>query len=316
MSTIQGIAQKQAKALRVETRLNIGNTPLVLFKSLSTGKVQIWAKLEWKQAGGSVKARAANQIIRAALAEGRISKDLALLDASSGNTAIAYATILRRLQLRTVICLPSNASGKRIDALRSLGAELILTSPGEGTEGAQIEARKIFAQNPDKFFYADQYSNPANWQAHYHGTGPEILAQTKGKVTHFVAGLGTTGTFTGTARRLKEYNPDISVTALQPNSPLHALEGWKHLPTASIPKIYDPHLADLELTIDSEDAYDMIRHIRQHEGYLISPSAAANLVGAQKIAENLESGLIVTVLPDSLERYEEVSQFIFGEILS
>jgi cysteine synthase B len=215
-----------------------------------------------------------------------------------------------------VICLPSNASGQRIETLRALGAELILTSPSEGTEGAQIEARKIFSAQPGKFFYADQYSNPANWKAHYHGTAQEIIEQTKGHLTQFVAGLGTTGTFTGTAKRLKEYNSAIQVIALQPDSPLHGLEGWKHLATASVPRIYDASLADAQQEIDSEEAYEMIRYIRKHEGYLISPSAAANLVGAYQVAKEIPSGVIVTVLPDSLERYSEVSQILFGEIFS
>lgn len=311
---MQAKAQLQTSQGRLQGHLNIGDTPLVPIPSLTVGDAQVWAKLEWKQAGGSVKARAANQIIRTAQKHGRLTKGIALLDASSGNTAIAYATILKSLQLQAVICLPANASSKRIETLRSLGAELMLTSASEGTEGAQAEAKKIFAARPTDYFYADQYSNPANWQAHYHGTAVEILNQTNGKVTHFVAGLGTTGTFTGTSRRLKEFNPDITVIALQPNSPMHGLEGWKHLATASVPKIYDESIADETLTIDSEEAYEMIRHIRAHEGFLISPSAAANLIGAHCVATQARAGLVVTTLADSLERYDEVSQFVFGEI--
>jgi cysteine synthase B len=309
-------AQVQKRNAYLQGRVNIGETPLVHFRSLAVGNAQIWAKVEWEQAGGSVKARAANQIIRTAQMRGDLTKDVALLDASSGNTAIAYATLLKRQRMQAVICLPANASEKRIEALRSLGVELILTSPSEGTEGAQVVAKKIFAAEPDKYFYADQYSNPANWQAHYYGTGNEIIAQTKGKVTHFVAGLGTTGTFTGTVKRLKEQYPAVQAISLQPNSPMHGLEGWKHLLTASVPRIYDASLADGQIEIDSEEAYEMIRYIREHEGYLISPSAAANLIGAHHVAKNVKSGLIVTVLADTLERYDEVSKLVFGEIFS
>jgi cysteine synthase B len=278
--------------------------------------VQIWAKAEWHQAGGSVKARAANQIIRTAMQEGKLRKGIALLDASSGNTAIAYATLLRRYQLSTVICLPSNASAKRIEILKNIGAELILTDPAEGTEGAQIIAKGLYAQHPDKYFYADQYSNPANTLAHYHGTGPEILAPTHGSVTHFVAGLGTTGTFTGTVRRLKEFNKSVQAIALQPDGPMHGLEGWKHLGTAKTPSIFDPSLEDGRVEISSEEAYEMIEFIQKTEGYLLSPSSAANLVGAQKVARMLHHGFVVTVLPDALDRYDEVSQHIFGKVFS
>lgn len=298
----------------LEAHVNIGHTPLVTIQSLSSGRVQILAKLEWAQAGGSVKARAAGQIIRTARRQGLLTHDTALLDASSGNTAIAYATLAKRLNLRTVICLPANASAKRIEALRALGAELILTSPAEGTDGAQEVAREVYTSAPGKYFYADQYTNPANWQAHYRGTAVEIYTQTQGRISHFVAGLGTTGTFTGTSKRLKEYNPGIQTIALQPNSPMHGLEGWKHLATACVPGIYDASFVDAQLEIDSEEAYEMIKYIRAHEGLLISPSAGANLVGAQKVAQEITEGLIVTVLPDSLERYDEVSQIIFGEV--
>jgi len=307
---------KGQRRTNLRAQVNIGNTPLVPIRSLSSERVEILAKLEWAQAGGSVKARAASRIIKTARRQGLLNAGVALLDASSGNTAIAYATLAQRLHLHTVICLPANASLKRIKTLQALGAELILTSPAEGTEGAQGVAKEIYAKSPENYFYADQYSNPANWQAHYTGTALEIISETNGSLTHFVAGLGTTGTFTGTARRLKEANRDIKVIALQPNSPMHGLEGWKHLATASVPRIYDPSLSDSVVEIDSEEAYDMIRYIRNHEGYLISPSAAANLVGARQVAKNITEGRIVTVLPDSLERYDEVSEFIFGEVYS
>lgn len=311
---MQGSAQILKLQSPLRGYLNIGGTPLADFASLSSEGVRVCAKLEWHQAGSSVKARAANQIIRAAQDSGKLREGITLLDASSGNTAIAYATLLQRLHLKATICLPSNASEKRISTLRSLGADLVLTSPFEGTEGAQAVARELFMEHPERFFYADQYSNPANWQAHHFGTGREILEQTGGKVTHFVAGLGTTGTFTGTTRRLKEYHPGIQAIALQPDSPMHGLEGWKHLATASMPKIYDDTLADACLEISSEEAYEMIRYIARHEGYLLSPSAAANLVGAVNVARQLDHGVVVTVLPDSLERYDEVSEHVFGKI--
>jgi cysteine synthase B len=306
-------AQIRLKHPTLRMHLNVGNTPLVEIPSLGSSGVRIFAKQEWAQAGGSVKARAANRIIRSARRRGLLKPDIALLDASSGNTAIAYATMARGMQLPVVICLPENASAKRISTLRDLGAELIFTSPFEGTEGAQTEARRLHASAPARYYYADQYSNSANWKAHYHGTAPEILKQTDGEITHFVAGLGTTGTFTGTVRRLKERKPGVRAIALQPDSPMHGLEGWKHLATASVPRIYDDTLVDEMLEIDSEEAWEMIRFIADREGMLISPSAAANLVGAQRVARQIPSGVVVTVLPDSLERYDEVAEMIFGK---
>jgi cysteine synthase B len=310
---MQSSAQIQTRRRPTDGALNIGKTPLVEITSLGTDHVKIFAKLEWQQAGASVKARAANEIVNTAIQNGRLKRGVSLLDASSGNTAIAYASLLKRHQIRATICLPANASAKRISVLRNLGVELVLTSPFEGTEGAQAEARRIFAEYPDAYYYADQYGNPANWLAHYHGTGVEILNQTSGKITHFVAGLGTTGTFVGTVRRLKNVLPDLRAISLQPDSPMHALEGWKHLETAKVPAIYDPQIADGNLEIDSDEAYTMIEYIARHEGYLISPSSAANLVGAKKVAGQLTHGDIVTVLPDSLERYDEVSEQIFGK---
>lgn len=290
----------------------VGGTPIRRFASLSAGKVEVWAKLEWLQAGGSIKARAADNIIRTAISDGTLSREKILLDASSGNTAIAYATLLRRLGYGVLICLPSNASSKRIETLKSLGADITFTSSFEGTEGAQAEAWEIYRADPDRYFYADQYSNPANWQAHYHHTAPEILHQTRRRVTHFVAGLGTTGTFTGVVRRLREAIPGITAVALQPNSPLHGLEGWKHLSTAAIPAIYDDSLVDSTLSIDSHEAYEMIRFIWRHEGIRISPSSAANLIGAQRTAASLKEGCLVTVLPDDIARYDEVALEVFG----
>ncbi len=289
----------------------IGNTPLLLMKSLSSDRVRIWAKAEWEQPGGSVKARAAHGIISSAIKSGQLNRNISLLDASSGNTAIAYATLLSHLGWKPTICLPSNASTERKTLLKALGVELILTSPLEGTDGAQAVAKELFESHPGKYYYADQYSNNANWKSHYLTTAQEIWRQTHGRITHFVAGLGTTGTFTGTGRRLKELG-DVKLIALQPNSPLHALEGWKHLSTAFIPAIYDPNLADEFVQVDSDQAFDLIRFIADHEGIYISPSGAANLIGSMDVASRIEDGDIVTTIADTLDRYKEVHKEIFG----
>lgn len=288
----------------------VGNTPLLLLRSLSTDRVRIWAKAEWEQPGGSIKARAAHAIISKAIRSGGLHHGNSLLDASSGNTAIAYATLLNSLGWKPTICLPANASSERKNILKSLGAELILTSPLEGTDGAQQVARDLYTAHPEKYYYADQYANEANWQAHYFTTAEEIWSQTKGSITHFVAGLGTTGTFTGTGRRLKELG-NIKLIALQPDHPFHPLEGWKHLATAKVPLIYDDSLADETRSIDSSGVYDMIRTVAADEGLYISPSGAANLLGALDVASGIEEGNIVTTLADSLDRYQEVHNEIF-----
>jgi S-sulfo-L-cysteine synthase (O-acetyl-L-serine-dependent) len=289
----------------------VGNTPLLLINSLSTNKVRIWAKAEWEQPGGSVKARAAHAIISKAIRSGQLHKQNQLLDASSGNTAIAYATLLKPLGWKPTICLPSNASAERKNILRSLGAELVLTSPLEGTDGAQEVAKEMSQAYPDKYFYADQYANDANWQAHYFTTAEEIWSQTAGHITHFTAGLGTTGTFTGTGRRLKELG-NVQLVALQPDHPFHPLEGWKHLATAHQPRIYDDTLADQTIIIDSSAVFDMIRKIAAHEKLFISPSGAANLLGAHEVASQISEGDIVTTIADTLDRYTEVRKEIFG----
>jgi S-sulfo-L-cysteine synthase (O-acetyl-L-serine-dependent) len=289
----------------------VGNTPLLKIRSLSTDRIRIWAKAEWEQPGGSVKARAAHAIISKAIRAGKLHSRNSLLDASSGNTAIAYATLLKSLGWTPTICLPSNASAERKNILKSLGADLILTSPLEGTDGARQIAKELYDAHPGKYYYADQYSNDANWQAHYLTTAEEIWKQTNGQVSHFVAGLGTTGTFVGTSRRLKELG-DIKLIALQPDHPFHPLEGWKHLATAHWPGIYDDTLADQTLTIDSSEVFDMIRTIAFHEGLYISPSGAANLLGALKVAAQIETGDIVTTLADTLDRYQETRKEIFG----
>ncbi|MEP7259515.1 MAG: cysteine synthase family protein, partial [Flavitalea sp.] len=300
------IANKTLKERIMEIGNRIGNTPLYAFKNLypSTG-ISIYAKKEWEQLGGSVKARAAYAIIKAAIESGAIKENTVLLDATSGNTGIAYASIARELGIRVTLCMPENASSERKEILTELGVDIIYTSKFDGTDGSQEIARALAHEHPGKYFYADQYKNDNNWKAHYHTTANEIFHALPG-ITHFVAGLGTTGTFVGVSRRLKELNPSIRVIALQPDSALHGMEGWKHLDTAAVPTIYDPSIADEILEITTEDAYEMIKTVHAKEGLLLSPSAAANLVGAVKVASDVDHAIIVTVLADNADKYSEV----------
>lgn len=289
-----------------------GRTPLYEIRHVfHRPGVRIFAKLEWQQLGGSVKSRPAFQIIKTAVCQGQLRQGQHLLDATSGNTGIAYSAYGAALQIPVTLCLPENASETRKSILASYGAQLILTSRFEGTDGAQLEAKRLHRENPGQFFYADQYANPQNWKAHYHTTAPEIWQQTNGKVTHFVAGLGTTGTFMGTGRGLRRFNSAIELVALQPDNPMHGLEGWKHLETAIVPKIYDANLADRFLEIDTIESYDMVRLLAQEEGLLVSPSAAANLVGAIKVAQGIDRGLVVTTFADNAEKYGDLLTEIF-----
>jgi len=274
-------------------------------------KVQLYAKKEWMQLSGSVKARAGYNIIRKAIEQGKLTTGKTLLDATSGNTGIAYAHIAKRLNIPVALCLPENASLERKEILESLGVRLILTSRFEGTDGAQQIAKAMAAEDPEKYFYADQYKNDNNWKAHYHSTAPEIFEALPG-ITHFVAGLGTTGTFVGTGRRLRELQPSIRLISLQPDFALHGLEGWKHLETAIVPEIYDPAVADSNEEVSTEEAYHFVREARQKEGLLLSPSAAANLAGAIRIASRLEEGVVVTILPDNADKYSEIIQKILS----
>lgn len=293
-----------AKVRSIENK--IGNTPLVAINKLFRKKgVEIYAKKEWAQLSGSVKARAGYAIIRNAIETGKLKHGKSLLDATSGNTGIAYAAIGRLLGIPVTLCLPENASQERIDILTRHGVELILTSKYEGTDGAQEEARELARRFPEKYFYADQYKNENNWKAHFHTTAIEIFEEIPG-ITHFVSALGTTGTFVGTSRRLKKLNPAIRLISLQPDSALHGLEGWKHLETAVVPGIYDPTLADENLEISTEEAYEMIRRAKKEEGILLSPSSAGNLVGAIRVARQAEKAKIVTMLPDNGDKYSEV----------
>ncbi len=291
----------------------VGNTPLLPIRGVFKKKnVKIYTKLEWQQMGMSVKARPAYGIINHAVSTGLLHKGNALLDATSGNTGIAYAAISAAAGLKTTLCLPKNASEERKTLLKAFGVDIIYTSPFDGTDGAQLKAKELAKQYPEKYYYADQYANENNWLAHYKTTAVEILQQTQHEITHFVAGLGTTGTFCGTTTRLKEHNQDIKAIALHPDSPMHGLEGWKHMETAIVPKIYDKNLADVNLSIDSEKAVSLIKEIAEKEGYLVSPSAAANLLGAMQVAEAIESGVIVTVFPDDATKYGEVIKQIYA----
>lgn len=287
-------------------RQQVGNTPLVPVKKLFSKKgVQLWAKQEWAQLSGSVKCRPAFQIFLDAIEKGELDENKTLLDATSGNTGIAYAAIGAALGIKVALCLPENASKERKEILQSYGAEIIYTSRFEGTDGAQQLARQLALQHPEKYFYADQYKNDNNWKAHYQTTAVEIFSELP-DLTHFVAGLGTTGTFVGTGRRLKEYNSSIELVSFQPDSALHGLEGWKHLDTAIVPAIYDACVADQNIEISTEEAYEMIRTAYQQEGWLLSPSSAANLAGALKVIDGLDKGIVVTVLPDNADKYSEV----------
>ncbi len=291
----------------------VGNTPLFPITNVyNKPKVKILAKLEYQQMGGSVKARPAFNIIKQAILNGELGSGKQLLDATSGNTGIAYATFGAALGIPITLCLPENASQERKQILEALGVNIIYTSRFEGTDGAQLRAKELVSKSPEKYFYADQYANENNWKAHYNGTAVEIWEKTKQEITHFVAGLGTTGTFMGTTRRLKELNKNIECIALQPNNPMHGLEGWKHLETAIVPKIYDGNIADKFLEVDTLESFDLVKKIAEKEGLLVSPSAAANLLGAIQIAEKIDEGVIVTTFADNAEKYSEVMKHIFG----
>jgi len=277
--------QLDTRLIRKAARLRdkVGNTPVVKISRLvKNNKVELWAKQEWKQLSGSVKCRAAFWIINDALHTGELNENKILLDATSGNTGIAYATIGAALGIRVTLCLPENASQQRKEILRTLGAHIIYTSKFEGTDGAQQEAKRLAAEYPHKYFYADQYKNENNWKAHYHTTAVEIISQVPA-ITHFVAGLGTSGTLVGTGRRLKENNPGIQLISLQPDLPLHGMEGWKHMETAIVPTIYDPTVADQNFEVSTEEAYQTLKDAAEYEGLLLSPSSAANLAGALRL---------------------------------
>ena len=295
----------------------IGNTPLLRLATVTREfpSVQILGKAEWYNPGGSVKDRAAANIVAEARRSGQLAPGRILLDSTSGNTGIAYAMLGAALGFPVTLVVPENVSPERKRILQAYGTNIIFTDAGEGSDGAIKVARQLAAKDPDLYFYADQYSNEANWRAHYETTANEIWRQTEGRITHFVAMLGTTGTFVGATRRLKELNPKIRCVSLQPDSPFHGIEGAKHLPSAIVPRIYDPSLADDNLEISTESAHAMARRLAREAGMLVGVSAAASVVGCLKIAERLEKGqpaVMVTILCDSADKY--LSERFWDEI--
>jgi cysteine synthase B len=286
----------------------IGNTPLLRLDSL-TGDlplVELYGKAEWYNPGGSIKDRTAASIVTEARRTGKLSPGKTLLDSTSGNTGIAYSMLGAALGFPLTLCVPENVSPERKRILQAYGANIIFTDAGEGSDGATRVAHELAEKHPDQYFYGDQYSNDANWRAHYNTTANEIWRQTNGRITHFVAMMGTTGTFVGTSRRLKELNPNIRFISLQPDSPFHGIEGTKHLGSTLVPGIYDPTLADEQLEIHTEDAHAMARRLAREAGLLIGVSAAAGIVGSLKVASELKKqqpAVIVTVLCDSGEKY-------------
>jgi cysteine synthase B len=286
----------------------IGNTPLLRLARVGSEfpNVEFYAKAEWCNPGGSVKDRPALSMIQAGIASGALRPGKTIIDATSGNTGIAYAMIGAVLGYPVKLCLPDSASRERKRILGALGAGLVITSGDEGTDGAIRRVHEIVASDPERYFYPDQYSNPANWQAHYRTTAKEIWEQTSGSITHFVAALGTSGTFVGASRRLKELNPSIRHISLQPDAAFHGLEGWKHMQTALRPAIYDDSLADENLEVATEEAYRLVKRIAREEGLLVSPSAAAALLGCFHVAKGIpprERAVIVTVFADSASKY-------------
>ncbi len=282
----------------------IGNTPLIKLANLvENPRVEIYGKAEWANPGGSVKDRPALNMILAGERAGALTRDKTIIDATSGNTGIAYAMIAAARGYRVKLCLPKNASEERKRILEVYGVELVLTDPLAGSDGAILAVREIVAADPDKYFYPDQYNNPANWQAHYETTAVEIFEQTGGRITHFVAGLGTSGTFVGAGRRLRELKPELKLISMQPDSPFHGLEGLKHMETAIKPGIYDPTLADEEIEVGTEEAHAMVKRLARREGWFVGISSGANVVAAMKVAERIHEGVIVTILCDDASKY-------------
>lgn len=309
------LSSRVARQVLGNTQLDrVGNTPLVRLERISADVrgVQILGKGEWANPGGSVKDRPALNIVREAELNGQLGGGRTLLDATSGNTGIAYAMIGAARGFPVKLCMPANVSLERKRILKAYGADIVFTDPNDGSDGAIRKAQELAASDPKKYFYADQYSNDANWRAHYHTTANEIWNQTEGRITHFVATMGTSGTFVGCTRRLRELNPRIKCISLQPDSPFHGLEGLKHMATAIVPKIYDPSLADEDHGISTEAAYAMLKRLAREEGLLAGISSGAAVVGALELAHRLEKSgwiaengeaVIVTVLCDSADKY-------------
>jgi S-sulfo-L-cysteine synthase (O-acetyl-L-serine-dependent) len=293
----------------------VGNTPLLDLTPLARGlgisaKVRLWAKAEWYNLGGSIKARAALRIVQEAEQSGALTPDKILIDSSSGNTAIAYALIGAVQGYQVHLVMPSNVSQERKALVRAYGATLIESDPLEGADGAIRKVQEMVAVSPERYFFADQYNNPANWRAHYLGTGPEIWRQSGGLVTHFVAGLGTTGTFTGVGRYLREKNPAVQLVAVQPEDELSVIEGLKHLETAIVPGIYEPSLANRQFPVGPETAWEMTRRLIREAGLFVGLSSGAAVAAAVAVAGELEQGVVVTILPDDGSKY--VSLGILG----
>lgn len=309
MVAIRALKSQPIATNRVEDQ--IGNTPLVGFRRVTAhlpADISIYAKAEWHNPGGSVKDRAALNMIRTAEQAGLIAPGkTTLLDSTSGNTGIAYAMIGASRGYPVKLFIPQNCSPERVAILRAYGVDIEFTDPLEGSDGAITAVRELAASHPDEYFYVNQYNNPANWQAHYKTTGVEIWEQTQGQVTHFIAGLGTSGTLMGTGRRLKDYSHQIEVISMQPDSPFNGLEGLKHMQTAIRPGIYDPDFADRNIVVRTEDTYDMARRLAREEGLLVGISAAAAMTGALTVAENLaeqgQAATIVTIFPDNAYKY-------------
>ena len=293
------------------TRL-IGNTPLLRIRMFERDfpHVEVYAKAEWFNPGGSVKDRAALSMIEDGEKRGALTHDRTIIDSTSGNTGIAYALVGAAKGYRVKLVMPSNVSAERKALVTAYGAEIVYSDPLEGSDGAILMVRELAASDPDAYFYPDQYSNPANVRAHYEGTAVEILEQTSGRVTHFIAGLGTTGTFVGTSRRLKEHDPSIHTIAVQPEDSFHGLEGLKHLPTAILPKIWDASVADEVWGCPTEPAYDLARLVARSEGLLVGHSSGAALWAVRRLAETVREGVVVTVFPDSGDRY--ISTGLYG----
>jgi len=303
----QGAAGGETRTARVVPSILdlVGNTPLIqvhLFDREHPA-VEFYAKAEWFNPGGSVKDRAAKRMIEEAERSGELTHDRVILDSTSGNTGIGYALVAAAKGYRLKLVMPGNVSQERIATVQAYGGEIVFSEPSEGSDGAILRAREILAEDPGLYYMPDQYNNPNNWLAHYHTTAPEIIAQTGGRITHFVAGLGTSGTVVGNGRRLHEYNPAIKVVAMQPSSGWHGLEGLKHIPTAIRPGIYDDSVHDVLLDVETEDAYDLARRLARTEGLMVGHSCGAALWGGLQMAREIESGVVVMIFPDGGDRY-------------
>lgn len=289
----------------------IGNTPLLkidkIAKGLQNKNVDIYAKAEWFNPGGSVKDRPALRIIEEAERAGRLNRGKIIIDSTSGNTGIAYALIGASKGYKVTLVMPLNVSEERKRIVRAFGANMVFTDPLLGSDGAMLEAKRMVNAESSRYFYADQYNNPENWKAHFETTGVEIWNQTAGAVTHFVACLGTSGTLMGTGRRLKEYNADIQVTSVEPATPMHGLEGMKHMATSIVPGIYDDHFPDRKITVETEDAYEAVKKLAAEEGFFVGYSSGAALVASLRVASEIECGVVVTVFPDRGDRYLSTS---------